>query len=148
MKRKHSGVALVEFALVLPVLLVLTFTVTEFGRAMYQYNILTKSVRDAARYLSIQTPGSAAAIAEARNLVVYGNIAGTGNPLTLGLTTSNVPDPTWQLTGSGPVIRTVTVQISGYNFRPLFRSVFGLTFANGNGDVPYNTISATMRSQL
>jgi len=149
MKQKQFGVALVEFALVLPVLLVLTFTVTEFGRALYQYNILTKSVHDAARYLSMQTPGSAAAITAARNLVVYGNTAGTGTPLALGLTTSNVPDPTWQLSGTGPVIKTVTVQISGYQFRPLVPSVFGLVLATDQfGNIPYNTISATMRSQL
>ena len=65
--------AIVEFALILPFLLLLTFIATEFGRAIWQYNTLTKSVRDAARYLSIQTPGTQ--IAEARNLMVYGNLA-------------------------------------------------------------------------
>ena len=56
MKRRQKGVAIVEFALVLPFLLLLTFITTEFGRAIWEYNTLTKSVRDAARYLSIQTP--------------------------------------------------------------------------------------------
>ena len=52
MKRRQKGVAIVEFALILPFLLLLTFITTEFGRAIWEYNTLTKSVRDAARYLS------------------------------------------------------------------------------------------------
>jgi hypothetical protein len=139
-KTRQRGVAIVEFALILPLLLLLTMTVTEFGRALYQYDILAKSVRDAARYLSVQTPGTHAA--EARNLVVYGNTAGTGTPLALGLTLANVPVPTWQTAGTGPFINTVTIRISGYTFRSLFASVFGVNF----GDLAYNDIAATMRS--
>jgi hypothetical protein len=143
MKKPQHGVALVEFALVLPVLLVLTFVVTEFGRALYQYNTLTKSVRDASRYLSMQMPGTK--IAEAKNLIVYGNIAGTGNPLARGLSIANVPDPTWQPTPTGGVpatIPTVKVSITNYTFIPMVTGVFGLNFGNVN----YNEISATMRA--
>lgn len=140
-KPTQRGVALIELALILPVLLVMTFIVTEFGRAIYQYDTLTKSVRDAARYLSYQTPGTHAT--EAANLAVYGNTAGTGSPLALGLTTANVSAPSWQ-TGTGtPPITTVTVQITGYQFRSLVLSAFGLPF----GTLSYSAISATMRSQ-
>lgn len=142
MKTRQNGVALVEFALILPLLLLLTLITTEFGRALYQYNTLTKSVRDAVRYLSIQTPGTH--IAEARNIIVYGNLAGTGSPLVLGLTPGNVPAPTWQNTGFNPVISTVTVQVTGYSFKSLFPNVFGITF----GNIPFSPISATMRSHL
>jgi len=71
----HSqrGVALVELALVLPLLLAVCFAITEFGRAIYTYDTLAKSARDAARYLTTQTPGSSSAWAIARNLVAYGN---------------------------------------------------------------------------
>jgi Flp pilus assembly protein TadG len=144
MKRTQHGVALVEFALILPLLLVLTLLTTEFGRAFYQYNTLTKSVRDAARYLSMQLPNTQ--IAQARNLAVYGNLAGTGRPLALDLTTAQV-DATWDPEGSAPVINTVTVRISGYTFQPLFASVFGITFADG-GVITFSNISATMRSHL
>ena len=153
MKNKQIGVALVEFALVLPLLLLLTFIVTEYGRALYQYNILTKSVRDAARYLSTQSPGDTTKYSIARNLVVYGNPAGSGTPLAIGLTTAQVPDPVWQLAGTSPVINTVTVTIgygpSGtaaqqYTFRPLLASVFGVNF----GNITYAPISATMRAAL
>lgn len=145
MKTRQKGVAIVEFALILPFLLLLSFTTTEFGRAIWQYNTLTKSVRDAARYLSIQTPGTH--LTETRNLMVYGNLDGTGTPLALGLSTANVPVATcctWQTAGSNPVINTVTVRISGYTFNSLFTSVLGIRF----GAIRYSEITATMRSHL
>lgn len=146
-RRKQRGVALIEFALILPFLLLLSITAVEFGRAIWEYNTLTKSVRDAARYLSIQTPGSATEINRARNLMVYGNRSGTGNALAQGLTLANVPAVsccTWQTAGTAPVINTVTVRISGYTFRSMFTSVFGLPF----GNITFDDISATMRSYL
>jgi urea transporter len=140
MKSRQSGVALIEFALILPMLLILTFITTEFGRALYQYNTITKSVRDAARYLSMRTPGTQ--IGVARNMVLYGTTAETGIPLVLGLTPEDVPDPVWASAGSYPAINTVTVSVTGYTFHSLFPSVFGLNF----GDITYGPISATMRS--
>lgn len=142
MKRSQRGVALVEFALILPFLLLLSITAIELGRGIWEYNTLTKSVRDAARYLSIQTPGTN--ITQARNLMVYGNLGGTGTPLAIGLTAANVPDPTWQTAGTAPVINTVTVRISGYTFRSMFATVFGQQF----GTVTFSDITATMRSYL
>lgn len=143
----QKGVAIIEFALVLPLMLLLTFMTTELGRAIYQYNTLTKSVRDSVRYLSTQPPGSAAAVTTARNLMVYGNPAGTGSPLALGLSLSHVPAAsccTWQTAGANPVINTVTVRISGYTFNSLFPSAFGVNF----GAFPFSDITATMRSYL
>jgi len=145
-KSRQHGTALVELALILPLLLLLSFITTEFGRAMYQYNTIAKSVRDAARYLSVQQPGTN--IDKAKNLVVYGNTAGTGTPLAIGLEVAKVIIPAAQAAGSNPVINTVTVTVSGYKFRPLFQSVFGLAFSNANGDIPYSDISATMRAPL
>jgi hypothetical protein len=144
MKVRHPqrGVAIVEFALMLPTLLVLIFIVTELGRALMQYNTVAKSVRDASRYLSIQLPGTK--MAEARNLVVYGNTSGSGSPLVPGLSTSHVPDPTWQAAGADPVITTVTVEVSGYSFVPMVPSVFGIPL----GPYTYSAIRATMRSHL
>ena len=146
MKTSQTGTAIVEFALVLPLLLLLTMTTTEFGRAIYQYNTIVKSLRDATRYLSIQTPNTK--ITEAKNLVVFGNIAGTGPALVTGLTVAKVAAPTWQLTGSDPLIKTVTITVTGYKFHSLFVSVFGVTFGDINGDISFGNISASMRSPI
>ncbi|MEC4723327.1 TadE/TadG family type IV pilus assembly protein [Noviherbaspirillum sp. CPCC 100848] len=140
MTHHHRGAALVELALILPLLLLLTFITTEFGRAVYQYNTIAKSMRDAVRYLSVQTPGTR--MTEARNLVVFGNTAGTGTPLALGLNLTHVANPTWQVVGSNPVINTVSITVQGYTFRPLFASVIGVNFGNFN----FSDISATMRA--
>ena len=143
-KKSHRarGVALVEFALVLPLLLLLSFITTEFGRALYEYNTVVKLVRNAARFLSVQTPGTLTT--EARNMVVYGNAAGTGQPLALGLTLAKVPTPTWQTVGVDPLIQTVTVRVSGYSFTPLFTGTLGLPMSS----LSYSDISATMRAAL
>lgn len=154
MQKNEKGVAAVEFALVLPLLLILTFITTEFGRALYQYNTLTKSVRDAVRYLSIQDPTDEEKIANSRSLVVYGKFASAVTasdlPLAIGLSMDQVKTPTWNTTGSNPVINTVTITIAGcassappcYRFVPLIGSAFGLNF----GEIDYADISATMRS--
>jgi len=142
MKIRQRGVALVEFAFVLPLLLVLSLASTELGRAVYRYNTTAKAVRDAVRYLSVQTPGTH--VTEARNLIVYGNVAGTGPMLDTALSAANVPVPTWQSTGSNPLINTVTIRVSGYRFQPLITNMFGTQF----GAITFNDISATMRSPL
>ena len=144
---RQRGSAQIELALIMPLLLLITFITTEIGRAMYEYNTLTKSTRDAVRYLSVKTPGTK--IAEARNLIVYGNTAGTGVPLARGLSLANVPAGsccTWQSAGAEPIINTVTVRISGYTFHSLCPSVMGIVCADANVDIVFSDITATMRS--
>jgi Flp pilus assembly protein TadG len=145
--RPQRGAALIELALIMPFLLLLTFITTEFGRAMYEYNSVVKATRDAVRYLSVQTPGTH--ITEARNLMVFGNTAGTGTPLARGLSLTNVPAGsccTWQTVGANPIINTVTVRITSYSFHSLFPSVMGVVFADANGDIVFSDITATMRA--
>jgi Flp pilus assembly protein TadG len=145
--RPQRGAALIELALIMPLLLLLTFITTEFGRAMYEYNTVVKATRDAVRYLSVQTPGTH--ITEARNLMVYGNTAGTGTPLASGLSLTNVPAGsccTWQTVGANPIINTVTVRITSYTFHSLFPSVMGIVFADANGNIVFSDITATMRA--
>jgi len=160
----HSqrGVALVELALVLPLLLAVCFAITEFGRAIYTYDTLAKSARDAARYLTTQTPGSSSAWAIARNLVAYGNPAGTGPALVSGLDSTNaaslvvVCDASDQPRcaanlnqGADPTINTVTVTITGFKFSPLLDVLaFTRFYGGGSGSIasiPFGDISVTMR---
>jgi Flp pilus assembly protein TadG len=52
---RHSecGAALVEFAIVLPVLLLLAFGIIDLGRLLYTYNNLTSAVREGARLAAV-----------------------------------------------------------------------------------------------
>ncbi|NMM79514.1 pilus assembly protein TadE [Acidovorax sp. SRB_14] len=155
MKNKEHGVAIIEFALILPLLLILTFIATEFGRAIYQYNTITKSVRDAARYLSMQDPtikvNDLGKITIARNLVVYGNPnPGIGDlPLAIGLKLENVPAANiqWNIKGANPSINVVTISVTGYKFKSLISNAFGVVFGDSKGDISFGEISATMRAQ-
>lgn len=81
---KQKGTSTVEFALMLPILLLLVFAVSEFGVMFYQLNALNKSVQVAARYLSDVTVNhtiSSANKTTAQNLAVYGNSVATGTPV-------------------------------------------------------------------
>ena len=92
--KRMRGAAMVEFAIVVVPLMLLATGVAEFGHAIYQYEALTKSTRDAARYLSLYlSTDPAYPIASAQCLAVYGDSAcpsGTGTPLVNGLTTSMI----------------------------------------------------------
>src|SRR5882672_3758862 len=88
-KRDERGVQLVELAIVLPVLVLLFAAAAEFGRYFYEYTTLAKGSRVAVRYLATaRTNGDDDTCA--KNLVVYGNFAGTGSPIVNGLNISKV----------------------------------------------------------
>jgi hypothetical protein len=122
--RNERGVQLAELAIVLPILALVFAATAEFGRYFYEYTTLAKAARVGARYLATACvkPGEAV---KTKNLVVYGNAAGTGSPVLEGLTTgnitiimkdSNVPQ---QVITSG-VPQTVTVSVTDFKFQPLF----------------------------
>jgi Flp pilus assembly protein TadG len=60
------GQSLVEFALILPMILVVMFMITEFGRALYQYNVLETATRMGVRAAVVTNAGNAVATAEAQ----------------------------------------------------------------------------------
>lgn len=61
-----TGQSIVEFALILPLMLGVMFMITEFGRALYQYNSMTMAVREGAREGVTHDEASAVAVATAR----------------------------------------------------------------------------------
>lgn len=141
-KSADRGVALIEFALILPLLLILIVVTVDIGRAVFRYNTTAKTVRDAVRYISVWPEGSH--VTEMRNLVVYGNTAGTGLPMDSALTAELVLDPAYQTVGMNPVMRTVTVTVEGYEYVPMISEVFGVPLPT----LTFSDISATMRSPL
>lgn len=141
---RQQGVELVELALILPFLLLLSMLVVEFGRALYEYNTVAKSVRDAVRYLSVQLPNTGCS--QAQNLVVYGQTTAGTTPLAPGLNTGAV-SCSWQTSGTYPLINTVTVTVTGYRFRSMTASVLGLRLGDANGGLTLSNIAATMRTQ-
>lgn len=75
-RRAQRGVAAIEFALIILVIITLMAAAYEFGRVTWQYNVLQKAAHDAARYLSSAprvelstTSGRNAAMATTRQIV-------------------------------------------------------------------------------
>lgn len=60
-RRNDRGQSLVEFALTLPMLLVVMLMITEFGRALFQYNMLVQATREGARVAVVQSEAGAPA---------------------------------------------------------------------------------------
>jgi hypothetical protein len=92
----QSGAVLIELAIVIPLLLLLVIGIIELSFTFYHLNILNKSVEDGARYFSTplmarngnvgslidtRTSENKTHIDAAKNLIIYGNIDGTGSPL-------------------------------------------------------------------
>lgn len=97
---RQQGLAMVETAITLPFLLFVMLAATEVTNAFIQHTTLTKAVRDGARWAAEEAFGASgtfkSALAlqdvfdDAKNLVVYGNRAGTGAPAVNGLTVADV----------------------------------------------------------
>lgn len=114
----ERGVQLLEVAIVIPILLLLFASVAEFGRYFYEYTTAAKGARVGARYLISKSVSAGNHIAEAKNLVVYGNIAGTGTPILPGMTTANVDIQ--YVGGTAGVPDLVKVSIISYPHQPIF----------------------------
>ncbi|MDP3653116.1 MAG: TadE/TadG family type IV pilus assembly protein [Rhodoferax sp.] len=142
------GVATVEFALLLTPLVLMIFGTTELGRAIYSYNTLDKTVRDAGRHLSQHGPADPLIAGQARCLAVYGTTDCTGTPVAPGLTTGMVSicdallcpsTHASQPTGLGS-INLITVSIQDYPYTSIVSFVVP--------DMTFNNISVTLRAQL
>ena len=72
--KKQRGIATVEFAIAVPVLLLLMLVSAEVGRWLYQYNTLHKAVRDGVRYLAQE------AIAGTTGVIDHHRLAETDMP--------------------------------------------------------------------
>ena len=149
MKTRHQfqlGLAAIEFVLVLPVLLILAFSIIDFGRLLFQYDALTKSTRDATKYVARAVKPAANALAteiaaydaivvEAQRLALCGTTTACGNnTLVDGLSASNI---SVDYPAGSAGINYVRILVSNYS-TSYVTSVLGLGKSLG-------TISVTMR---
>ena len=87
MKRRYQrGQSLVEVAFVLPVLLLILLGIFDFGRAVYAYNAMSNSAREAAR-LAIVDQNATAVEAEAQRSALG------LDPNSISVTFSTCPAP-------------------------------------------------------
>lgn len=153
--------------MLLPMLLI-AFGAAEYGRAVYQYNTLVKSVRTAVRMLSqldseqagyrvALTTQSKSQVERAKCFAAYGNDTCEGQALAPALTEANVhvcdrtnwdecPDAGSTTygnvsTGEG-TIDLVTVRITGYAY-----PFIGLPLVTNSPTMTFSDIAAVMRQK-
>jgi Flp pilus assembly protein TadG len=164
--RRQRGVASVEFALLLVPLLIIGFGVLEYGRLLYHYATVVKSVRSAARLMAQRNPDNPSsytiALSEARCLAVYGVLQCSQNqePLVPGLKPSHIKicdrssvtecdglslsDVKNVATGNDTgTLNLVMVRITGYEFNFL-----GLPFTGADSSLVFQPIQSVMRQGL
>ena len=116
--KNQQGLAAVEFAIVLPVMLFLMLATAEFGRVFYHYNTLSKAVQTGARYASKPLLNTSELtnldvnfVKNIRRFVVYGNEDGVGEAVLEGLTATSA-----NVTVSSSVTdNTITIEAT-YNY--------------------------------
>lgn len=144
--KRMTGLATVEFAICAPILFLLMFSTAEVGRMLFQYNTLTKAVRDGARYVATHSAvGSTRLVnitsqvrTETQNLVVRGNTTASGTTLLPNFAPASV-----SVTNAGNGFVSVSAT---YTFQPVFTSL--PTFVSStriNLAVPLNA-SVTLRA--
>ena len=109
--KKQRGVALVEFALVLPILLMIIFGIIELGIALYDKAVITNASREGARYgIVLHSPKYS-----------DGQISNVATQYTKNylMTFGKYVDPVVKVTGSGGLSGSdLSVEVS-YTYRGL-----------------------------
>ena len=146
--RRERGIAAVEFVVTAPFVCFLLLAGAEVGRAFIHYTTISYATRASARYVSEHsingTTGvvliSANTISEARNLVVYGNVAGTGRPRLPNLDAAQV-----QVVDAGNDNVRLTAT---YAYQPMIGPILpGFGFGTGSVPLDFNMlIAVTMRA--
>ncbi len=128
---------MIEFALVLPLLLVLLFGITEFGRAWMTVNILTSAAREGARLAVVTAPDVPAVTARVREVCTSAGI----KPASITRITVTPPDP-------GDPSRRVTVFVE-VNFEFIPGDVLSLLDGEGlSGTIPLRATSVMRHESL
>lgn len=74
--KQQQGQSLVEFALLLPMLVVILFGTVEFGRIWMTMNVLTGAAREGARVAAVTAPNAAQVQTAVNNVLTGANITG------------------------------------------------------------------------
>jgi Flp pilus assembly protein TadG len=77
LRRDCRGNAVIEFALILPLLLLIVFGITEFGRAWMTVNVMATATREGARLAVVTGPDVPAVEQRVTNILDAANITPT-----------------------------------------------------------------------
>jgi len=117
----EAGQSMVEFALILPILLLMVLGVVDFGRAFFTYEALANAAREGARYCALNAPATIGTQNRVQN-ELEGSVPG----LVIATTTC-ATDP-----GSG---QPVTVKAAA-TFSPITPRIGSLFSGTSGADCP------------
>ena len=134
--RSEQGSELIEFALVLPMLLLVVLGIVEFGFIFQRYEVLSNAAREGARMAVL--PGYTEPDIDAR-VVAYANAAGVNNPAITGanVLVANVANCAPGLVPAVQCRRVIVNYTYTFQFLPGIGSMFGGTFTT----VPLQAVS-------
>lgn len=132
--RGNRGQSVVEFALVLPLLLLILFGITEFGRAWMTVNILTSSAREGARLAIVTAPDVPTVVAKVNQVCAAAGVTPTS-------ITVDGPDP------ADPDRRVTVVVTSDFTLIP-GTGVFDLFGGGISGTIPLRATSVMRHESL
>lgn len=119
--RGESGVAAVEFALVLPILMTLLMAIIDWGYYFYLSSTVVNAAREGARVGAVQSEAGAAASQAQATAQAY--LTNVGIPIGAGANQAQVPTPDQPSDGSPNLTVTVTVDefasLTGFLAPPL-----------------------------
>ena len=136
--RDTRGQSVIEFALVLPLLLVVVFGITEFGRAWMTMNVLTSAAREGCRLAVVTAPDADLVRARVRQVCGAAGISEAAVPPRTVLTGIEVVSPD----ALDPERRTTVTVRAQFQVIMFLRS----NLSSFTGTIPL-TASTTMRHE-
>jgi Flp pilus assembly protein TadG len=134
-RKRQNGIAMTEFAVVLPFLMLVIAATGDIGYLMQQQNTLIKSIETGGRYISVNantgagfTVITAQKVQNTRNVVLFGNASGIGDPIIPDLDPLNIDVSCTYGTRNGHCLQDkgltqITVQ-ANYTYSPILGEVF------------------------
>jgi Flp pilus assembly protein TadG len=144
--RRQDGQALIEAALVIPLLLLIAVGIFEFGRAYQTWQILTNAAREGARMAVVPyNPGTAGIVNRVQQYMLDGQLPAAA----VAAASVTITPTTIAVAGAGGPVNVSASQVTityPYDFvvlRPIARLMSG----NINGPMNIQT-SAVMRNEM
>ena len=143
--RSDDGAELIEFALVLPMLLLVVLGIAEFGFMFQRYEVITNAAREGARIASLPGYSNADVQNRVTAYVTQGRVPTTAGTPPVTLLSVNVQNVAVPVPGR-PAINARRVSVTythNYMFLPGIGALFGSTYAT----VPLTAV-AEMRLEV
>lgn len=139
--RSERGAELVEFAFVLPLLLVVFAAIVDFGFLFQRYEVVTNAAREGARIATL--PGYNGADVTARVNAYLNQGIGAGSAAKAVTTTTNTTIPV----GAGPAVQAREVVVAYTDTYTVLGPIISMIGGTGLGTVTL-TARASMRAEV